>query len=40
MLGLLCFKSLAMLVILIHHCPTMLHLHLLDGLVSDCYLIP
>ena len=46
MLGLLCFESLAMLVVLIHHCPTMLHLHfldvglqLLDGLVSDCYLI-
>lgn len=25
-----CFESLAMLVILIHHCPAMFHLHLLD----------
>ena len=46
MLCLLCFKSFAMLVVLIHHCPVMFYLHLLDvglqlldGLVSDCYLI-
>ena len=30
MLCLFCFKNPAMLVILIHHCPTMLCLHLLD----------
>ena len=30
MLGLLCFKSLAMLVVLIHHCSAMFYLHLLD----------
>ena len=43
MLVLLCFKSLAMLIVLIHHCPAMFYLHLLDaglqlfnGLISDC----
>lgn len=30
MFYLFCFESLAMLVILIHHCPAMFHLHLLD----------
>lgn len=30
MFCLFCFESLAMLVILIHHCPAMFHLHLLD----------
>ena len=47
MLCLLYFKSLAMLIILVHHCPAMLHLHLLDvglqlfdSFISDGYLIP
>ena len=47
MLGLFCFESLAMLVVLIHHCSAMFHLHLLDvglqlfdGLISYCDFIP
>lgn len=47
MFCLLCFKSLAVFIILIHHSPAMFHLHLLDiglqlldGFISDCYLIP